>query len=90
MPHLSVVIQLTPLGRFFMSSSMQNTEPMMTKKDVAKFLQCSERQVELLVKAGKIPKPFYFSKASPRWRRSAIDEWVNRLDSETNCKDLNN
>lgn len=73
-----------------MSNSVQTTEPMMKKKDVAKFLQCSERQVELLVKARKLPKPFYFSGASPRWKRSAIDAWVEQLESEANETDSNN
>ena len=50
-------------------NSIQTPEPMMKKKDVAKFLQCSERQVELLVKAGKLPKPFYISDASPKVSR---------------------
>ena len=73
-----------------MSNSVQTPEPMMKKKDVAKFLQCSERQVELMVKAGRIPKPIYISDASPRWKRSAIDAWVVQLESETNPTDSNN
>ena len=75
-----------------MSNSVKTPEPIMNmkKKDVAKFLQCSERQVELLVKAGKLPKPFYFSDASPRWKRSAIDAWVEQLESEANATDSNN
>ena len=73
-----------------MSNSVQTPEPMMKKKDVGKFLQCSERQVELLVKAGKLPKPVYISKASPRWQRLVIEAWLEQLESETNPTDSNN
>ena len=73
-----------------MSNSVQTPEPMMKKKDVAKFLQCSERQVELMVKAGKLPKPVYISDASPRWQRSVIEAWLEQLESETNPTDSNN
>lgn len=44
----------------------------MTKKQVAELLQCSQRQVELMSKAGKIASPIYLSERSPRWRRSEL------------------
>lgn len=42
---------------------------LMKKSEVAKLLGCSERQVENLVKSGRIPKPIQLGPNSPRWRR---------------------
>jgi len=52
----------------------------MTKKQVAQFLQESQRQVELMVKAGRLPKPFYISDSSPRWRRGDIERDASAHD----------
>lgn len=46
--------------------------PILIKRQVAELLQCSGRQVELLVKAGKIPQAFYISPQAPRWRRDEL------------------
>lgn len=45
---------------------------LMTKAQVAEFFQCSLRQVELMVKARRIPAPVYFGKQMPRWKRSEL------------------
>ena len=45
---------------------------LLRKDDVAKVLQVSTRQVENLVRAGRIPKPVYLSPQSPRWRRGEL------------------
>jgi len=45
---------------------------LLLKKQVAALLQCSERQVELLVKAGRIPQPIQLGRNSPRWRRCEL------------------
>jgi len=45
---------------------------LLLKKQVAALLQCSERQVELLVKAGRIPQPIQLGKNSPRWVRDDL------------------
>ena len=47
-------------------------EALLTKKDVASFLQCSLRQVELLTHAGRLPKPLYLGESSPRWKRGEL------------------
>ncbi len=52
---------------------------LMTKKQVAEFLQCSERQVELLTAKGRISKSVYIGPASPRWKRS---ELLAHLDAQ--------
>ena len=44
----------------------------MTKKQVAEFLQCSQRQVELLTNKGRICKPIYLGESSPRWKRAEL------------------
>lgn len=56
----------------------QTPPELMTKKQVAEFLQCSERQVELLTKKGRLPKPVYLGESSPRWKRA---ELVAHLDA---------
>ena len=45
---------------------------LMTKKQVAEFLQCSQRQVELLTAKGRICKPVYLGESSPRWKRAEL------------------
>lgn len=60
---------------------------LLVKKDVAGVISCSIRQVELLVKAGKLPQPFYIGDASPRWRRSDIESWIERLAKEAQSPD---
>ncbi|MFO1003300.1 MAG: hypothetical protein U0936_23445 [Planctomycetaceae bacterium] len=64
-------------------------ETLMKKKDVAKFFQCSERQVELMVKAGKAPKPIYISDSSPRWRHSDLLAWLDQLQAESSANSQN-
>jgi predicted DNA-binding transcriptional regulator AlpA len=50
----------------------QALHELMTKKQVAEFLQCSQRQVELLTNKGRLPKPVYLGDRSPRWRRAEL------------------
>ena len=45
---------------------------LLTKSDVAGLLQVSCRQVENLVRSGRIPAPLYLSAQSPRWRRDEV------------------
>jgi predicted DNA-binding transcriptional regulator AlpA len=45
---------------------------LMTKKQVSEYLQCSQRQVELLTKKGRIAKAYYLGQSSPRWKRSEL------------------
>jgi predicted DNA-binding transcriptional regulator AlpA len=45
---------------------------LMTKKDVATFLKCSLRQVELLTAKGRLPRPIYLGESSPRWKRPEL------------------
>ncbi len=45
----------------------------LTKKQVAELLQCSSRQVEILVQKGRLPSPVYLGDSSPRWKRSDIE-----------------
>jgi hypothetical protein len=44
----------------------------MTKKQVAEWLQCSQRQVELLTASGRLSKPIYLGASSPRWNKAAL------------------
>ena len=45
---------------------------LLTKSDVAGLLQVSCRQVENLVRSGRIHAPLYLSAQSPRWRRDEV------------------
>jgi hypothetical protein len=51
----------------------------MTKRQVAEYLQCSQRQVELLTAKGRISKPVYLGSASPRWDRNKL---LAQLDAQ--------
>jgi len=55
-----------------MTTATMTPPELMTKKQVAAFLQCSERQVELLTSKGRICKPVYLGESSPRWKRSEL------------------
>ncbi len=70
-----------------MSNATNVSDSLMKKKDVAEFFQCSVRQVELMVKAGKLPKPVYIGDASPRWQRKTLVDWLNRLQAEESATD---
>jgi len=62
-----------------MNDSNPQSESILKKKDVAEFLKCSIRQVEVMVKGGRMPKPFFFGDKSPRWRRSTLMDWLESL-----------
>lgn len=47
---------------------------LMRKTDVAALLGCSVRQIENLVRSGRIPAPVYLGPQSPRWRRLELLE----------------
>ena len=49
----------------------------MTKRQVAEWLQCSQRQVEILTAKGRICTPVYLGEASPRWKRSELMAHLN-------------
>jgi len=70
-----------------MSNATTIPDSLMKKKDVAEFFQCSVRQVELMVKAGKLPKPVYIGDASPRWQRKTLVDWLNELQSAESATD---
>ncbi len=55
----------------------------MTKKQLAEYLQCSERQVELLTSKGSLPRPVYVGESSPRWNRAEV---VAHLDATRQSK----
>ena len=61
-----------------MATATQATHELMTKKQLAEFLQCSQRQVEILTRKGRLPKPIYLGESSPRWKR---DEILAHLDA---------
>ena len=65
-----------------MTTATQTPPELMTKKQVAEFLQCSQRQVELLTSKGRICKPVYLGESSPRWRRSELMAHLDAQKSE--------
>ncbi len=56
----------------------QHETLLLTKTEVAEKLKVSTRQVELLVKAGKLPEPIRIG-SHPRWLYSQICDLVNKL-----------
>lgn len=54
---------------------------LLTKSDLSKLLQVSGRQVENLVRNGRLPQPIRLG-THPRWRRA---ELMSFLDSLTNA-----
>ena len=54
---------------------------LMRKTDVAALLGCSVRQIENLVRSGRIPQPVYLGPQSPRWRRPELLEPLGLGDS---------
>jgi len=61
---------------------MPNTateQALLKKRDVAAFLQCSQRQVEILASRGDLPRPVYIAARSPRWRRDDLVDHVAKL-----------
>jgi hypothetical protein len=55
-----------------MTTTSQALPELLTKKQAAELLQCSQRQIELLTHAGRIAKPVYLGDRSPRWRRAEL------------------
>jgi hypothetical protein len=49
-------------------------EGFLTKADLAGRLKLSERSIDRLCRAGKVPAPSYAG-TRPRWLRATIDEW---------------
>jgi predicted DNA-binding transcriptional regulator AlpA len=70
-----------------MSNTPELATILLKKKDLAAWIPCSIRQVELMVKAGKLPQPFYIGDASPRWRQSDIESWIDRLAKEAQSRE---
>ena len=60
----------------------QTQNDIIKKRDLASRLGVSVRQIELMVKRGSAPKPFYLGDSSPRWRKADIDAWPVRLATE--------
>ena len=55
-----------------MATTSQALPELLTKKQAAELLQCSQRQIELLTQKGRIAKPVYLGDRSPRWRRAEL------------------
>ena len=64
-----------------MATATQTLPELMTKKQLAEFLQCSQRQCEILTGKGRLPKPIYLGESSPRWKRDEVLEHLE--DSRT-------
>ena len=62
------------LGIAQMTTATQSTPELMTKKQLAEYLQVSQRQVEILTAKGRLAKAIYLGQSSPRWKRSAVLE----------------
>ena len=70
----TMTITVTPdnRNRHERRHSEQAPPELLTKKQAAELLQCSQRQIELLTQKGRIAKPVYLGDRSPRWRRAEL------------------
>lgn len=55
-----------------------NAQILLTNRDVARLLQCSERHVRDLAREGYLPPPIKFGRLA-RWRRADVDEAIEKL-----------
>ena len=60
-----------------MANHGSKLEPLLTKRDVSRWLQISERGVESLTEAGKLPAVKIGNKII-RWRRSEVEQQFRR------------
>jgi len=61
----------------FHQAAAPAAEPeVLTKNGVAALLSVSTRQIENLVKAGRLPKPLYLAERSPRWLRTDLLQFL--------------
>jgi predicted DNA-binding transcriptional regulator AlpA len=60
-----------------MANHGNKLEPLLTKRDVSRWLQISERGVESLTEAGKLPAIKVGNKIL-RWRRADIEQQFRR------------
>ena len=64
------------------NSERKSDDTLLTKRDLAERFDVTVRMIELMVKGGRLPKPFYLGDSSPRWRKIDIDTWLEKLASE--------
>ena len=57
-------------------------DALQTKRDLAARFGVTVRMIELMIKGGRLPRPFYLGSSSPRWRKSDIDQWLERLAAD--------
>ena len=62
-----------------MARARRPGRPVLTKKEVAKLLACSERTVERLVEDGKLSPPRHLIKNAPRWFPADVRVYLYRL-----------
>lgn len=65
-----------------MTNATMTLPELMTKKQVAEFLQSSQRQVELLTASGRICRPVYLGQSSPRWKRAELMASIDANQAE--------
>ena len=61
-----------------MNKALAIEPELMTKSDVAKLIQVSARQVENLVKSGRLIAPIRLG-SHPRWRRSQLLAFLDAM-----------
>ena len=54
------------------------TSELMTRRDVAAYLQIHHKTVSAYVRRGALPAPVRLGAGTIRWRRQDIDAWVER------------
>ncbi len=52
-------------------------EPLLSQTDICRILACSQRSLDRLRSAGRLPRPDMFIGRSPRWRPDTIRQWID-------------
>ena len=69
-------------------SGLDGLDPLYTKKQVAEWAACTQRNIDLQVFAGLFPAPLRLG-AYPRWRQSALLSWLESQTSQGSPKKTN-
>lgn len=56
--------------------------PALKKVPVAQIIGKSTRGLELMVRNGQFPKPFYAGDRSPRWLAEDVERWLKEKAAE--------
>lgn len=75
--------EVSSLPLFYFSTKGEQMEKMITVKELAAQLGCSERTIMRRIDAGELPEPVRFGKLL-RWPEKSLQAWINKRFKEQN------